>query len=366
MVHEWLGVPAGIIAWAFAIYVLVVAPPTRGARYLVAMLIIDGFAVISSYSNPEHINAWLGFEGIPWSEVHQASDWALVAVYLSFIGMMLNSPLVAPLRGSRTRITILTVGGFVAASMFFLPDAAREVFRVPFYIVISVVLAWGFAAAIHSWMIATDEARRARARAFTLAFGVRDVIWTFTFAMNVVYFYGRVSAGSAIPWTVVYPTLYAVAVIVYVPLVAYGVLRTQLFDIDLRIKRTLRRSTIVAAFVAAFFLVSELAALYLSSWLGNLLGLAVTAALIFCLDPMQRMAGRFADAAMPGTQATPEYETYRKLQVYESAVQAAVEEGGISERQRRILDSLVGSLGIDPQAARRLEHDAKASLRHAS
>jgi hypothetical protein len=42
MISEWLGIPAAFIAWGFALYVFVVAPPTRGARFLVAMLFVDG------------------------------------------------------------------------------------------------------------------------------------------------------------------------------------------------------------------------------------------------------------------------------------------------------------------------------------
>lgn len=362
---EWLGVPAAIIAWGFALYVYVVAPGTRGSRFLVAMLITDGFAVISSYGNGPFINEWLGIQGIPWYAIHQASDWLLIAIYIPFIAMTLDSGLVAPLKGKTTRTAMLVVGGLVALSMFFLPNDAREAFRVPFYIVISVVLAWGFAAAIHSWYIATSEAKRARARAFTLAFGFRDIIWTWTFAMNVAYNYGYIGDGGPGSWPAIVPLSYAAAVIIYVPLVAYGMLRVQLFDIDLRIKRTIRRSTIAAAFVAAFFLVSESVGIYVSDRLGNIVGLLCTAALIFFLDPIQRAAERFSDTAMPRTQATPEYETYRKLQVYEAAVQAALEEGGISERQRRVLDSLISSLEIDVQAAVQLEGDARASFPNA-
>jgi hypothetical protein len=361
---EWLGIPAALVAWSFALYVYIVAPPTRGARFLVAMLITDGLAVVSSYGNPPFINAWLGVPVITVHQIHQASDWILIAIYLPFIAMTLDSPLVAPLKGKTTRTIFLVVGGLVALSMFFLPLEAREAFRVPFYIVICVVLAWGFAAASHSWYIARSEAKRARARAFTMAFGVRDVLWTWAFSMNVAYFYGYFGEGPG-SWGTTVPLVYEVAVIIYVPLVAYGMLRVQLFDIDLRIKRTLRRSTVAAAFVAAFFLVSELASTYLSDQLGTVLGLLCTAALIFFLDPIQRAAGHLSDAAMPGTQATPEYETYRKLQVYESAVQAALEEGGISDRQRRVLDSLIASLGIDSQAAQQLENDARESLTHA-
>jgi hypothetical protein len=226
-------------------------------------------------------------------------------------------------------------------------------------------LAWGFAAAVHSWYIATSEAKRERARAFTLAFGVRDVLWTFTFALNAAHYYGYISEGiPGDPGTLrfVVPFFYELAVIAYVPLVAYGVLRVQLFDVDLRIKRTLRRSTVAAAFVATFFIVSELAGGYLSDQLGNVLGIICTGALIFFLDPIQRAADRLSNAAMPNTHETPEYESYRKLQVYESAVQAALEDGHISKRQRRVLDSMIESMGIDTKVAERFEEDTRAAL----
>ena len=158
------------------------------------------------------------------------------------------------------------------------------------------------------------------------------------------------------------PFLYALAVIIYVPLVAYGVMRVQLFDVDLRIKRTLKRSTVAAAFVATFFVVSEFAGIYLSGQLGTMLGILGTGALMFFLDPIQRTAERLSNAAMPNTHDTPEYESYRKIQVYENAVQAALEDGHISERQRRVLNSMIKSMGIDMKVAEQLENDARAVL----
>jgi uncharacterized membrane protein YebE (DUF533 family) len=60
--------------------------------------------------------------------------------------------------------------------------------------------------------------------------------------------------------------------------------------------------------------------------------------------------------------ATPEYEAFRKLQVYDSAVRAALEDGYISARQRRVLDSMIASMGIDPSVAQRMEEDSLAAL----
>ncbi len=54
--------------------------------------------------------------------------------------------------------------------------------------------------------------------------------------------------------------------------------------------------------------------------------------------------------------------SYRKLQVYETALQAALEDGHISERQRRVLNSMIESMGIDTKVAEQLENDARAAL----
>ena len=78
MVWEWLGIPAAFVAWGFALYVYLVAPPTRGARFLIAMLGVDGLAVITSGYNPVYVNPILESLGLPPmpAVLHQVSDWA--------------------------------------------------------------------------------------------------------------------------------------------------------------------------------------------------------------------------------------------------------------------------------------------------
>ena len=94
---------AAFVAWGFALYVFVVAPPTRGARFLIAMLLVDGLAVITSYNNLLYVNPLLASLGLPLvpGELHQVSDWAVIAVYLPFVGMTLSSPLANPLKHPR-------------------------------------------------------------------------------------------------------------------------------------------------------------------------------------------------------------------------------------------------------------------------
>lgn len=356
---EWLGIPAAFIAWSFALYVYLVAPRTLAARLLIALLIVDGIAVISSYGNSYVIDAYIGWGETRWWQIHQASDFLVITYYLAFIGVTVRTPLTRPFRGSLARWVLLILGSFLAIGMFFLDKPGLEKMMPVLYPTMVITLTWGLVSAIHAWMIAKDEASRSRARAFTMAFGVRDAIWIVTFIITTLFTLEILPEDHVLGELM--PVAYVLAVIIYVPLVAYGMLRTQLFDIDLRIKRTLKRSTVAAAFVAAYFLVSEVAANYLSTQLGTVLGLACTAALIFFLEPIQRAAQRFSDAAMPNTRATPEYESYRKLQVYESALQTALENGEISSRERQMLNSLIKTMGIDAQAAAALERDALTS-----
>jgi hypothetical protein len=370
MISDWLGIPAAFVAWGFALYVFLVAPRTRGARFLMAMLLVDGLAVITSYNNLWYLNPLLESAGLPPlpGGLHQASDWAVLAVYLPFLGMTLSSPWVRPLKHPTVSRMTLFGGLGIACLILFLPEDVRHMLNVPFYIVICIVLTWGFIAALHTWFTASSVAERERARAFTLAFGMRDVIWTITFAYFTAAFYGLIGHGmEELPhkyntYPFLLPLSYALAVILYVPLVAYGVLRLQLFDIDLRVKRTLRRGTVAAAFVATFFVVSEFASNYLSSRFGTVLGILGTGALMFFLDPIQRAAERLSNAAMPNTVETPEYESFRKLQVYDAALRAALEDGHISPRQRRVLDSMLKSMGIDRNIAQRMEDDALTAV----
>jgi hypothetical protein len=150
--------------------------------------------------------------------------------------------------------------------------------------------------------------------------------------------------------------IYALGSLLAVPLIAYGILRTQLFDIDLRIRWTIKQSTLAAAFLAVFYLVTEGADRFFASEFGNWIGLLATALLVFFLAPLQRFAERVATLAMPNAQNTPEYAAYRKLQVYEAALEEALA-GGISEKERTLLNHLRESLGIAPVDAVALEQD---------
>ena len=73
-------------------------------------------------------------------------------------------------------------------------------------------------------------------------------------------------------------------------------------------------------------------------------------------------AERVAGAAMPNTENTPEYASFRKMQVYESAISEAQAEGGVSPKERTLLNVLRDSLGISETDAEAIEGGLKLQL----
>ena len=86
------------------------------------------------------------------------------------------------------------------------------------------------------WSLATiaTGAARTRARSFALAFGVRNLCWGFAY-LAAVWGVWR-GTHAEVPTDPYDPTyiIYMLGTPLAVPLIAYGILQTQLFGIDLR------------------------------------------------------------------------------------------------------------------------------------
>lgn len=147
-----------------------------------------------------------------------------------------------------------------------------------------------------------------------------------------------------------------------VGVLAYGVARGYVLDIDLRLKWTIRRGALVGAFLAVFFVAAAVAEQYLSRY-GALVGGVAVGLLLFALRPIERAADRFADRAMPRVRDTAEYRTVRKREVYRATIDGALADGDLSDRERDMLARLQDQLGLSGTEAREIEREAVATLR---
>ena len=267
MVWSWWGFP-GVVAFVVAALLAVVFVRLPGGpvnRDLARVLLLEGLFVAGS------LGLLFCLEGrqpaAAVATVGAAASAALPFQYLLFLGRALRTPLVKPFRTRSARIglSLLAVGSAVGVAAnpnlvigdFYTPGWAHWNFQVaPTGLVViglqGAVSLFGLIAAMTALRRSGHGTiARTRARWFVVAFGVRDA-----FAATVQIL---LPVLRPIPFwgDFIYNPLQGSMYLVYMVLLSYGVLNYQLFDIDLKIKLALKRSTVAAAFAGAFFLGSE-------------------------------------------------------------------------------------------------------------
>lgn len=344
------------LCWSLA--VVLFRTGARG-RHLSILLTVEGVTLASSgvldfFLVPEaRVGSGYGVWTQISSMVHLLGDGSMLALYPLFLSTVLETPLLRPFTHPKVRAAL--VGGAVGLVLLaYSTPLALGV--VTLYLVMASLFALALVASIDAWRRASVGIERTRAGTLALAFGLRDICWGASYAFAIPLVLSGTGADPS-AWPDAFYVVYTLGTFLAVPGIAYGILRTQLFDIDLRVQWTIKQSTLAGVFVATLYLVTEGAERLLSSELGTVGGLFVAALLVFFLAPLQRLADRVAQAAMPHTRDTPEYIAFRKLQVYEAALVDAARDGGITEKERSLLNRLRESLEITPADAAALERD---------
>lgn len=153
--------------------------------------------------------------------------------------------------------------------------------------------------------------------------------------------------------------------IVAVALLAYAVIRHQLLGIDVKIRWTISKSTIAAAFIGVFFVASEGAQQFFGETLGSsYVGIAAAGMLVFAMAPLQRAAERLAVKAVPipnsaPTQPAPNTDNEA---VYVNALRLALRDKRLSRAEEAHLHRLAEALGIRPGRAHELLAEVENDL----
>lgn len=361
-IRNLLGLAGVLMCFAFAVWLWRVGSRGSTARQLSLLLVIEGVTLGTSSALQFGVaydpNAPPVLQ-ILRSLLHHVGDVALIALYPPFLANALRTRWTLPFARPPVRIGLAFLAvALLAFVLGFGPEAYFR--RVPLlYLAMCLTFIYAFVISLQAWRAATTESDRRRARAFMIGFGIRDVLWSILYgAMS----YLSLTAWSHGPpptfpdWVLFYP----LGTLLEVPLIAYGILSTQLFDIDLKLKWTIRQSTLAAIVIATIYFATEAADRLLSDQLGAWPGLIAAALIVYFLAPLQRIAERVANHAMPQTTNTPEYLAYRKMQVYEAALTEALGGDGISQKERALLTRLRESLGVSADDARAMEDDLRA------
>lgn len=376
------GILSTLVAWGAAFLVFRTDPSRTVNRRLAALLLLEGLWLTGS------VGVLFFLESAPTvhavAVVGTAALAALPFVYLAFLGTALDTPLVRPLRSEGAFGLLVLLAVAAGAAVLLRPDAfvsaPYEAGWAPWNYRLEglgqslvqlqgAVHLYGLLAAVSAYL-QPHCCRSLRRRAFwvAVAFGTRDVYLGLTQllypVLRPVTFWGDL----------VYNPALGLVFLVYVALLSYGVLQAQIFDIDLRIRAALRRSTVAASIAGAFFVGSELLEAVIPVD-GTMLGILTAGLIVLLLRPLQRMAERLARRAMPGVEPTPDYLEARKHEVYRAAVEGALQDGTITDREEAVLARLRSELEIgEDEAGRILEtteerlfspHDAPSTSKEA-
>ncbi|MGQ0536810.1 MAG: hypothetical protein ACT4PT_12160 [Methanobacteriota archaeon] len=284
------------------------------------------------------------------------------AAYLLFIGT-LASPLARPV--SMRPVRVLTVAAAVGLALLQIARTDEFIAGVrfgafsgvvtipgPWFVPVLLlpaiaVFLFGFAAAVTMWSTApAGSAARAQGAAYAFAFGVRDVTW--------IVFLAPILLGGE--WSATFEWLFLIGISTSLLALSYAILRYQLFEIDLKLKWTVRRGTLVAVFVA----VAVAAFAVVEQWLeqyGVVAAAVAAGVMVLAIRPLERAADRLADRAMPGVVDTAEYRTVRKREVYRAAIESAIQDGVITDGERNVLATLQDQLGLAASDALALERE---------
>lgn len=349
------GVLVATATLATAVMVYVAGPRRRQSRLLAALLGVMGVAVLAG-SGLMYLTADPR-EAYAWQAVNTVCFISYLWLYPAFLSTLATpfSRRLARVRPLFYAFAVATPALWFVAPEQFVPSMRPGTFApwdtVPgpgFELLMLAgvgvgLLGFGLAFSAHR-RAPLGSLHRTQARSYLLAFGVLDVSLIGFFVLSVL-------SEGWVEWLLIG---HLVGIAAFVALLAYGALKTQLFDIDLRLKRGVRRGTVAGTITVAFVVGSEGAELLLPVD-GTLLGLAAASALAFAFRPIERWSARLADRVMPTVQPTESYMAIRKREVYRATVEEMLMDGHMSEKDRRVLARMRAQLGLSDEDARAVE-----------
>jgi hypothetical protein len=368
-----LGIVAVALCWGLAVVLFRIGASGTVARKLAWLLVIEGITLLTGgfiwfvLAGDQISEQWYN-DNVPVAYqignfiVHHLGDAGMIALYPAFLAAALRTRLTGPFRRRSLRIAIAVVAVMMAAGTVVTMALWGSLFgSAVLYAAVMALFLFALVASIHAWWVAEPGIARTRARVFAIAFGIRDICWGASYAIA----FWSIQDGGYTPESAFVLTgklVYALGTLLAVPLIAYGILKAKLFDIDLRIRWTLKQSTFAAAVVMITFAISEGVEMLVSAELGDMWGLVAAGVAVLFLKPLQAFAEKVVSLVMPNTQNTPEYQRSHKLRVYEEALAEALDEGGISSKERALLARLRESLEIPAAEANAIEAEVKMRI----
>lgn len=322
---------------------------------IVVALVRSGWFVVVARAEHGGFEVTLAGYGVAVSELQQV---AYAGLGLLFAIERLRSG-----GGAKAGGFLLVSTGFSLAALFSFANAATSLvglqsrsFQGPGATLVDVMYTVAGLLAIGSFaVLATDLVRRRRESGAPNAFALGLLLASFT--MGLLNLGDAQVISSRVAFGVIAIGLARMGLPV---LVGFALARRQLEGLDIRAKWTIEKGTLVAIFIAVFFLVSEAAQEFFGQRTGSTyIGIAGAALLVFALHPLQRLVERMASAALPGVEDTREWRRAQAEQSFRLALDVALADGKISRREEEALARLADTLELSAQVVLQLRREAE-------
>lgn len=341
-------------ACLFAFFLWKTAVPTPVTRRFTFLLLIEvvtlltsnaGIVLLFNFQLSEQTNFITDI-------LHHVGDVLMLILYPIFVAHALPLKSLKLVTSVAGRITLWTLG-----SIFFVWSILGHLGVITpvtdpdmlLYLAMCIMFVAIFIISLVGLKTARTKLAREKALAFVAAFGIRDLAWA------------SVYLAAATGWIegrdTLFNLIYVGSTLLYIPIVAYGILKVQLLDIEIRLQSTIRNTVLASTFVAVFYVISEGTNALIENQLGDVAGFVACALLAIFLAPLHRWAERFAAKLVNADTGTPDYAENRGLQIYTAAVDEAMAYGEIHPGQIALLDRLRDTLQISENDARKIELD---------
>lgn len=267
----------------------------------------------------------------------------LVAQWLGVVAT-LETPLARPVRRWFVRY------GGVAATVALVAIVSDAASAGPGFAAAALLPAYCLAAAGSAYQRARGGSLEAsRARAFAVAFVI--IVAAFLVLGGTL----ALAEGDIQDHIMIW--VWPLAVGVFAGLTGYGQLNPQRFDLPLKLKVGIRRSTVVGMVVTAALATFGIVQEFSTAKFGAVAAILVPAVLYPARKSLERIGDKVSDKALPDVKDTPEYRAMRKVLVYRAAVEAAVRDG-LTESETHMLTMLREELGLPPEIWSQVEREA--------
>lgn len=291
-----------------------------------------------------------GVEGVPLSvAIFDALRIVSLSVGIgAFIGLLLALAWLYRDPPEDGGATVRDQAVFISAALTLPPAFQTGFLLTPLRPGISIILLWGVGMATVNalWLANTlvDADRSHHARNLALL-GPAVILAGLIYAVVLLPTFGWSSGGP----------LFGVMRFAVVLILGYAILRHQVLGIEAKFRWGVSKTTVAGVFIAVFFIVSEGAQQFFAATaLGPWLGILAAGALLFALSPIQRLADRIAQAAVPGQGPTPRAEA-----AYKEMLRKFLSDGALSRDEEKALADLAGELGLDPGRAFELRDEVE-------